>query len=233
MNLFYALPTLILGYRICDLFAHHYGKCETVKKIFGDHHSSFYKFFCERFVSTIHASLASLFATLCLLDIIHDQSVINGVFINSMAFTLYDMYIMIYPSNKEKDKHMIKFMVHHIVMCLILFLNYETSDTNKTKLILRGLNMEWSTIFLNISIILYKSGYGSTLYFKINSWMTILTYVVFRLVLFTLSLYEIYQISILYVLLASIFCVLNFIWFGELVGHHWSMAVKNKIKKVA
>jgi hypothetical protein len=176
----------------------------------------------ERFNAIIHAIYTSVYLSLYLAGLVNCD-IIPVVFINSIAYTIYDLFLLYNQPNGTTHKK--EFILHHVMMFLALIMNYEHENIHRVNLLCKFLLTEWSTIFLNLSIIIYKSGYGKSFIFRFNSCLTLLTYFIFRIVCFPMWLYETYQMSVFFAIMGVLFYLLNCIWFWELIKHHRSKAV--------
>lgn len=214
-------------YHLYDLFAKHWSSSPKLEFIFGQYYENFYNEVTYRFNAIIHSLYTSIFVSFYLLGLM-DAKILDVIFLNSMAYCLYDFYGLCTQKNPDHDKG--KFMVHHLLMFAILFLNYN-SDQIRKDLIAKGLLAEWSTIFLNFSIILYKSGLGNYRIFTINSSITVASYMIFRILLYPFLIYQTFYQSYIYGLLSLVFYSFNWIWFMQIVNHH-KKSVSKKMKRL-
>ena len=215
----------IFQYHVCDLLIAHWCQKERTKAIFGKYYDNFYREVTYRFNSIIHAVFTSILSSLYLMEMI-DSNIIDVIFINSMGYCLYDLYII---SSTKDDPHKIQFIIHHSMMFFILFMNYNTEHIN-ILLITKGLLAEWSTIFINLSIIFYRIGLANSKIFKLNSWISVLAFLVFRILLYPFWIYQIFQLNYFYCLLTIVFYVLNCMWFFKLIENHLKIVIKGSTK---
>jgi len=225
MELFFNIIQFTFQYHLYDLLISYWGDCLIVKNFFKDRHYNFYTEIKYRFNAIIHAIYTAFFVTLYLSGLSHSEG-LNIVFANSMAYCIYDMYSIIYK--EDSDPHRKEFIVHHVMMFLVLFLNYGSTNMNRVNILCASLLTEWSTFFLNISIVLYKSGYSSTLTFNVNKWLTLSSYFSFRIVMFAYLIYLTYLESLFFAIIAVFFYSLNWFWFYKLI----QQTLNKKQKKV-
>ena len=224
MELFINICRFIFHYHLYDLLVNYWANCTFVKNLVGTGHSNFYHEIRYRFGATLHAFYTAFYVTLYLLDM-SEPEYLKIIFANSMAYCIYDLYNIFCKTDDEPHRY--EFVVHHTLMFMVLFLNYESPNINRINILCTALLTEWSTIFLNFSITMYRSGYGSTMVFKINKWLTLVTYFSFRIVMFAYVLYLTYLESNFFGVIATIFYGLNWFWFYRLI-----QSASKKPKKV-
>ena len=217
----------VYQYHINDLLIQHWCQIELIKKILGTYHKNFYQEINYRFNAITHATITSILSSLYLIGMIGPE-IISTIFVNSMGYCIYDLYLLY--STKHEDHLKTQFIVHHSMMLIILFMNYSAQETHLT-LIIKGLLAEWSTIFINLSIIMYRIGLSNSQIFKLNSWITVFTFLGFRILLYPSIISQTFPISFFYGFLTIIFYLLNCVWFFKIVQNHLRMVVNCKTKK--
>ena len=216
----------VFKYYVCDILIAYWCKKEIIRTKLGDYHDNFYQEVTYRFNAILHATYTSIVVSLYLMGII-DPTIIDTIFINSMGYCLYDFYII---CCKKYDPHKVQFIIHHLMMFFILFMNYDGEQVN-ILIIIKGLLAEWSTIFINLSIIFYRIGLANHKIFRLNSWITVVAFLVFRILLYPYLIYQAFQLNSYYYLLANIFYALNCLWFFKLIENHWNIVIKRQAKK--
>ena len=212
---------------------------KSIKDKLDEFHPKLISEFTDRSVSFIHALSTALMTTMFLSDTTwlfpfdttwlfpFDTTRLNWLwdaYINSMAYSLYHSYKLFYEADNPLKKQM---YVHHIAMFYLLWFTYQTNQVIQYELVAKGLLMEWSTVFLQPSLILNKIDKKNNMVFKVNSWLTLSTFLIFRIFLFLSLIPKVYQLNLLCAFFCAILYCFNLIWFSQLVKHQ----VKNLLNK--
>ena len=175
--------------------------------------------------SIIHSLLISVSCTLYLLNFLSKSY--NSFCINlSIGYTIYDMTIVINHYDKFDWKGI---TLHHTAM--ILLLSGRESYFNEVSI---GLLSEISTVFLNISWILYQSNRTDNIFFKINSITVLIFYFFTRVLNFPYLTYVSivnYDLHYIFCVMIFLLSILNIYWFKLLILKALSVKNKNPQKK--
>ena len=177
-----------------------------------------------RFCSIVHSFIVSLALSLWFVGYNID---IYDLYLFSFAFTMYDICNMcadthrrnqakpIAPPIKKHDNDI--FIFHHIVMMIGITCMYNVTNPEILMIGNALFLSEWSTPFLNISILLHHCKLDNSLIYKFNNILVMITYTVFRIVLFAINAYKMYEHSMFYTMLTVIFFGLNLKWYRKLL----------------
>lgn len=204
-----------------------------IKKLFGDKYDEYFKSIEFLLPSTIYASTSSVYILLYLYnnDVANEQSLsyLKPLFIYSIAYTIYDLYLVIKHFTNKIDDY--SYILHHVAMFMIISTRFISKDMISVHMVADSLTMEISTIFLNTSIFLYKIGLSDKFIFSLNSWMVVITFGTIRIIRFPYILYKYYDITNEFPFAGLIFVLLNSVWFTKIVQYHWNYVVKGHSKK--
>lgn len=163
------------------------------------------------FNSLVHSMVVSVSSMLYICDFINLE-LIKNFYIFSICYFILDYIIVL---NYYDLKNKIVYFFHHGISAYILYCFINQNDYNK--LIPIGLTSEIPIIFLNINWFLIKYGKRNTNLFKIIDYITVITYLIFRICNFTYILFVNYYIyGNTYNHISKIFIIiyiLNCIWF--------------------
>lgn len=163
--------------------------------------------------SIFHALYVSIMSSLCLFS---EQGAMGTccpqIYLHVIVYSAYDLYKLIKAQTIEKDV-----ITHHILMFLVYLFNYQYigTDNLRDRVLLMALLVEWSTPFLNFSIMLYRAGYRG-FWLNFNGIMTLIMYFVFRVVMFSYIVYVAWTYHIFYMMISLFFWGLNSYWFIKL-----------------
>lgn len=171
----------------------------------------------SRYLSSIHAIIITIISFYnCFINRILNQNM-DMFFSLSLGYAIFDTYRAL----KKKET---EFIIHHLIMIVSLFpivLNYYNIfilNHLYYYYISRAFLSESSTIFLNNCWLLIKENKKSGIEFKINSFMLIILFFLFRIVNFTNIIFSIYYTKYsMFLLLHIPLTILNYIWFYKLI----------------
>ena len=180
--------------------------------------------YISRIYSNIHAFINILSTVLYLFDIvtIHSYSILLGL---TFSYAIFDLKYLII----NKDYFLI---IHHllIIMALLPFYNTASLDIYYVKTVAMLFLSEMSTIFLNNSWIMIKDNNTHQKSFKINVYLTLFNFLVFRILNITYIIYDVYYTSFYYWIPAIVLLLsININWFRLLILKAISLDTKNKI----
>jgi hypothetical protein len=180
--------------------------------------------YISRVYSNIHALINIVSTFLFLSDIvtIHSYSVLMGI---TFSYAIFDLRYLIL----NKDYYLI---IHHllIIISLLPLYNKNELDTYYVRTIAMLFLSEMSTIFLNNSWMMIKDKTTHKKSFKINVYLTLLNFLVFRILNISYIIYDVYYSKFYYwtpaiILLLSI----NINWFRLLILKATTLENKSKI----
>jgi hypothetical protein len=164
----------------------------------------------------LHAILASFLSFIFITNTISQNTYINLIII-SPAFALFDITMLIDPRNKVNTKTML--IIHHLLImlgCLLITDKFRSKDQHILYIAVNFLS-ELSTPFLNMSIFLNRQKYTNNIIFKINSFLVMFTYFVFRIIIPGQITYHIYLNDSILILAFQLFMnSMNYFWFYKL-----------------
>lgn len=165
--------------------------------------------------TTIHAIFSSLASYLFLINSLSPNFYVHLLAI-SPAFAMFDISLLIDPRNKVNTKNAL--IVHHLIIILVYILATEHFRIKDQHLEYVAYNFlsESSTPFLNLSIFLHKQNLTHTTLFKINSFVVMVFYFMFRIVIPGYVTYLIYNTDPQYILIQLALNSMNYFWFYKL-----------------
>lgn len=144
---------------------------------------------------------------------LEDDKYFEKINILTATYALYDSY----RAFKKKE---IQYIVHHFIMfiCVLPMFTLNNHPKYYHYYIARALSSESSTIFLNNCWLLIKNNKLDTSLFKVNSLLTLLCFTFFRIINFTLIIYNIYYLEYYnYILCALPLTLMNYYWYYKLI----------------
>jgi hypothetical protein len=209
-------------------------KSNFVKSFFGDKYNDYLKILDFMLASLVNSTVSSIYVIMYLYNYDTPNSTsleyLKPIFLYCMAYCIYDLCLIFKHYTGKIDDYF--YIVHHVTMFTILLTRLTGNDQLSTHLVANSLTMEFSTIWLNISLFLYRTGFGHTRLFYINSWITVIAFGYVRVLRFPYILYQYYVATKYPPLAGLVFVVLNTVWFYKIAGYHWQFVVSGKKKKV-
>ena len=174
--------------------------------------------------SILHSIIISITCVLYLLNYL--SQIKTSFLINlSIGYTIYDFTVLI---NNYEIFDWKGITLHHVAMLLLL-----AGRESYFNEVVIGLLSELSTIFLNISWILYQSDRTNNIYFKLNSLLVLVAYFFTRVLNFPYLTYislSIYDLNPVFIFMIVFLSLLNIYWFRLLVLKAYSVKTKSQKK---
>ena len=168
--------------------------------------------YVSRIYSNIHAfiNISSNFLFLFNTISLQSYSILLGI---TFSYVIFDLKYLII----NKDYYLI---AHHLLalISLIPFYNITEIDIYYVRTVAMLFLSEMSTIFLNNTWIMIKDNNTHKITFKINVYLTLLNFLVFRIFNITYIIYEVYYTKFFYWTPAILFLLfINIKWFRLLI----------------
>lgn len=181
----------------------------------------------SRYCSNIHAIIITLFYLIHIYISEFNNETCNNINILSCGYVFFDLYRAI--KNKEYE-----FILHHFVMIFtvlpgfLLQYGYNILPMHYYYFVGKAYLAESSTIFLNNCWLLIKNNKKNSLSFKINSVFLLIMFFIFRIINFSVILYEIINLKYNYFIILHLpLTVLNYVWFFKLLKKSREVFIKN------
>lgn len=208
-------------------------EASSIKSFFASKYNDYIKLLDFTLASLINSTVSSIYIIKYLYnyDTPNSDSLeyLKPIFIFCMAYCVYDLLLIFKTFAGKIDDYF--YIAHHLTMFTILLMRLIDKDQLTIHLVADSLTMEFSTVWLNISILLYRTGFGHTNFFYINSWITVITFGYLRVLRFPYILYKYYMVTNYPPLAGLLFVILNTVWFYKIADYHWHNVVKGKEKK--
>lgn len=180
--------------------------------------------YISRIYSNIHAFINILFTFLYLFDIVtvNSYSILLGV---TFSYAIFDLRYLII--NKEYF-----LIIHHllIIISLLPFYNISNLDIYYIRTVAKLFLSEMSTIFLNNSWMMIKDNNTHKKSFKVNVYLTLLNFLVFRILNISYIMYDVYYTTFFcWTPFIALLLSININWFRLLILKAISLESKNKI----
>ena len=165
--------------------------------------------------STFHA-LFSAWASYLFLNGYFSPNYYVHLLAVSPAFAIFDISLLIDPRNKVTSK--LALIIHHLIIILVYILATEHFRIKDQHLEYVAFNFlsESSTPFLNLSIFLHKKNLSHTNLFKVNSFLVIIFYFIFRIVIPGYVTYLLYINDPYFMPIQLTLNCMNYFWFFKL-----------------